>query len=128
MTDAARQRRPAEPCGRDVKQLAGLALFVPLALAAGAFTVENLQPVAVSFWPLPAGIEVPVSVWTFSALAAGTLLGIAVGWLAGGRWRRRARRAERRLRRLERETEAAPGASPAAGRETRVPPGRAADG
>lgn len=127
MTDAARQRRPAER-GRDVKQLAGLALFVPLALAAGAFTVENLQPVAVSFWPLPAGIEVPVSVWTFFALAAGTLLGIAVGWLAGGRWRRRARRAERRLRRLEREAEAVPDVPPPPAKGARALPDRPADG
>ena len=84
-----------------MKRLAGIALFVPLALVFGAFTVENLQPVTVNFWPLPAGIEVPVSVWTFGALAAGVFIGIAVGWLAGSRWRRRARHAERQLRRLE---------------------------
>ena len=75
-----------------MKRLAGIALFVPLALVFGAFTVENLQPVTVNFWPLPAGIEVPVSVWTFGALAAGVFIGIAVGWLAGSRWRRRATR------------------------------------
>lgn len=84
-----------------MKRLAAIALFIPLALIFGAFTVENLQPVSVHFWPLPAGIEVPVSVWTFAALATGVFIGIAVGWLAGSRWRRRARHAERQLRRLE---------------------------
>ena len=84
-----------------MKRLAAIALFIPLALVVGAFTVENLQPVSVHFWPLPAGIEMPVSVWTFAALATGVFIGMAVGWLAGSRWRRRARHAERQLRRLE---------------------------
>lgn len=69
-----------------MKRLAGIALFVPLALVVGVFAFENRAPVALTLWPLPGSFEMPAAIWLLGSAAAGLLAGMAIGWMSG-RWR-----------------------------------------
>ena len=108
-----------------MRHFLGIVLFAPLALVVGIFAVENRTPLTLQVWPLQGAWEMWASVWILGLLAAGIVIGMAVGWLSGLGWRRRARRAERLVRKYERESAdreededrppAAPVARPAAG-------------
>ena len=84
-----------------MRQILTLVIFVPLAVVIGIFAVENRSPLALELWPLPGVYQMWASVWVLGLLGLGILLGLAIGWLGGMGWRRRARRAERQNRRLE---------------------------
>ena len=66
-----------------MKRLAGIALFIPLALVVGVFAFENRTPLALKLWPLPGFFEMPAAIWLLGAMAAGLLAGMAIGWLSG---------------------------------------------
>ena len=94
-----------------IRQILGIIVFVPLALIIGIFAVENQTVLALRIWPLSGVHEMWASVWILGLLAIGIIVGLTIGWLAGGSSRRRARRAERANRTLERqltERDAAP--------------------
>jgi len=86
-----------------MRQFIGFVVFVPLAIVVGIFAVENRAPLALEIWPLPGVHQMWASVWILGLLAIGTIVGMAIGWLAGTGARRRARRAERTIRMLERQ-------------------------
>ena len=86
-----------------MRQLFGIVVFVPLALITGIFAVENRSPLALQIWPLPGVQEMWASVWILGLLAIGIVVGLSIGWLAGGSSRRRARRVERMNRKLQRQ-------------------------
>jgi hypothetical protein len=103
-----------------MRQLFGIIVFVPLALIIGIFAVENRGPLTLEIWPLPGVQEMWASVWILGLLAIGIIVGLVIGWLAGGSARRRGgggggggraggggrpppRRAERLNRTLERQ-------------------------
>ncbi len=89
-----------------MKRLAGIALFVLLALLVGVFAFENSAPVALTLWPLPGSFEMPAAIWLLGSAAAGLLAGMAIGWTSG-RWR-----AGRRLAAPEGRKRASPTALP----------------
>ena len=68
-----------------MKRLAGIALFIPLALVVGVFAFENRVPLALKLWPLPGFFEMPAAIWLLGSMAAGLLAGMAIGWLSGRR-------------------------------------------
>lgn len=84
----------------------GLLFFIPLAFAIGFFVDHNSAPVSVRLLPLTPTVTMWAALWVLIPLAVGVLFGMAVGWLSGTGWRRRARRAERRVAALEREIDA----------------------
>ena len=86
-----------------MRQFIGIIIFVPLAIVVGIFAVENRVPLALEIWPLPGIYQMWASVWILGLLAVGTIIGMAIGWMAGTGSRRRARRAERMTRTLERQ-------------------------
>lgn len=68
-----------------MKRLAGIALFIPLALFVGVFAFENRTPLALKLWPLPGLFEMPAAIWLLGSIAAGLLAGMVIGWLSGRR-------------------------------------------
>lgn len=99
-----------------MRQIIGIVVFVPLAVVVGIFAVENRAPLALEIWPLTGVYRMWASVWILGLLAIGTIVGMAIGWIAGAGARRRARRAERLNRTLEKqlaERERDPGQTPA---------------
>jgi uncharacterized integral membrane protein len=74
------------------------------------FSVSNLDPVVVGFWPLDS-IETRLCVVVLMALLIGFFAGMLVAWINGHGWRRETRQRGRRILALERELAA-----------TRVPP------
>lgn len=86
-----------------MRQAIWFVLFVPLAVVIGIFTVENDATVRLEIWPFVGSREAWVSVWVLGLLAAGIVIGMAIGWLSSLRWRRRAWRAERQVRVYERQ-------------------------
>lgn len=84
-----------------MRHIFSLSIFLPLSLALGVFAIENRLPLVLQIWPFPGKYEIPASACILGLLAAGILIGLAIGWLSSFRWRRRLRRAERVNRRLE---------------------------
>jgi uncharacterized integral membrane protein len=78
-------------------------VFIPVAIVVVVFAVMNRGPVAVSLWPLPYGIVIPLFVAVLGALGLGTLIGGGIVWFGIVKWRFKARAGERRNRALERE-------------------------
>jgi uncharacterized integral membrane protein len=70
------------------------------------FTLNNLHPVQVDFWPLPV-VDTRVFLIVLAALLVGFLVGDIVAWIGGRHWRREARLRAQRIAALERELAAA---------------------
>ena len=77
--------------------------FLVIAVVLILFAVSNRETVAVGFWPLPFLADVPLYLLCFLSLAIGTLIGVAIAWMAGHRTRRELRARRRRIDALERE-------------------------
>ncbi len=56
------------------------------------FTVSNLDPVSIGFWPFDTRVEMPLAVAALSIAAVAFLFGAAITWFAALRHRRQARR------------------------------------
>ena len=78
-------------------------LAAVIALIAIWFALANRGPVAVSFDPLPAQVELPIYLLIFLVLALGILVGGTSHWFATAHRRGAARDNKRRLVVLERE-------------------------
>ena len=77
--------------------------FLVIAIFLILFAVSNRETVAVEFWPLPFLADVPLYLLCFLSLLIGTLIGVAITWMAGHRTRRELRARRRRIDALERE-------------------------
>ena len=77
--------------------------FLVIAIFLILFAVSNRETVAVEFWPLPFLADVPLYLLCFLSLLIGTLIGVAITWMAGHRTRRELRTRRRRIDALERE-------------------------
>ena len=77
--------------------------FLVIAIFLILFAVSNRETVAVEFWPLPFLADVPLYLLCFLSLLIGTLIGVAIAWMAGHRTRRELRARRRRIDALERE-------------------------
>ena len=77
--------------------------FLVIAVVLILFAVSNRETVAVEFWPLPFLADVPLYLLCFLSLLIGTLIGVAIAWMAGHRTRRELRARRRRIDALERE-------------------------
>ena len=84
-----------------MRHIFSLSVFLPLSIGLGVFAIENRLPLVLEIWPFSGKYEIPASACILGLLAAGILIGLAIGWLSNFRWRRRLRRAERTNRRLE---------------------------
>jgi uncharacterized integral membrane protein len=74
--------------------LVGVAVVVQL-------SIDNRQPVELSFWPLPYGTTVPLY-WVFlAALALGVVLGGLAVWASGHEVRAELRQLRRRVRAVD---------------------------
>jgi uncharacterized integral membrane protein len=78
-------------------------VVAPVTVVLVVFALANLQPVQVSFWPLPFAPGTRVFLVVLVALLLGFLAGEAVAWTGGRRWRREARQKAQRIAALERE-------------------------
>lgn len=78
-------------------------LFLPFAVIAAVFAVNNRGEVALSLDPLPYTVSLPVYMAVLLAALLGFLLGAALVWVAQGKWRRMARRNARQMNALERD-------------------------
>lgn len=56
------------------------AVTLLLAVACAIFAVSNRAPVALSLWPFPGSLELPVFILALGTALAGLLLGLAAGW------------------------------------------------
>jgi uncharacterized integral membrane protein len=65
--------------------------------------VSNRDTVALTLWPLPFLVDLPLYLILFLGLLLGFLIGASAAWIAGGRVRRELRRRRRRIEALERE-------------------------
>lgn len=87
-------------------------LGLPIALITILFAVANREAVALSLWPLPFAVDVPLSAALLVFFVIGLLLGGFAAWAAASRWRRLARKQTRRVTELERQrAETPPSAS-----------------
>ncbi|MFQ3622155.1 MAG: lipopolysaccharide assembly protein LapA domain-containing protein [Acetobacteraceae bacterium] len=62
------------------------------AVVVALFTVSNLDPVSIGFWPFDTRVELPLAVAVLAVAAVAFLFGAAITWLAAMGHRRRARR------------------------------------
>jgi uncharacterized integral membrane protein len=65
------------------------------------FAIANRQ--AVTVWPLPDDVPVPLAIIVVVVLFLGFFAGWLAAWISGLRWRREARHRERRITALEQE-------------------------
>ncbi len=76
---------------------------VPLLVVAGLFAAVNRQVVSLSFWPVFAGIDLPLFAAILAALFAGFLAGALFSARSSRRWRRLARQHQKQIATLERQ-------------------------
>jgi uncharacterized integral membrane protein len=86
-----------------------LIIAAPFLLLLVLFTLSNAQTVALSLWPTPWSISLPLSIVVLSAMAVAFLLGALILWVSTLAAIRRARKAEARVRALEAEVAALKG-------------------
>ena len=67
--------------------------------------MSSRDPAALSLWPLPFEVEMPVFLPVLGALLVGFIAGGVIAWWSGGRTRRLARRQRSRLKSLTSEVE-----------------------
>jgi uncharacterized integral membrane protein len=79
------------------------AFFLLFLLVGVLIAVSNTQAVELTLWPLPHVVVLPLFLLVIVLLLAGVLAGLALGWWAGRRYRRRARERHGEVARLERE-------------------------
>lgn len=77
-----------------------LLLFV---LVGVLVAVSNSERVALTVWPLPYSLQVPLYLLIVAVLLLGVLAGLGLGWWAGRHHRRRAREQGKEAARLDRE-------------------------
>lgn len=77
-----------------------LILAAPFLLVLIVFTLSNTQEVAVGFWPLDYGVQVPLSFAVLAGMALAFFVGGLLVWGSAIGQRRRARRAEADVRLL----------------------------
>lgn len=78
-------------------------LVLLLLLLGILMAVSNTERVALSFWPLPYGVQAPLYLLIVAVLLLGVLIGLGLAWWAGRHHRRRAREHGKEARRLDRE-------------------------
>lgn len=86
-------------------------VWVPLALIGAVFAVANREKVVVSLWPLPWEASLPLFMVMLIVLVIGLVVGGAIVWLGGHRYRATARqqtRSNESLRRQVAELKATP--------------------
>lgn len=76
---------------------------VPLLVVAGLFAAVNRQVVSVSFWPVHAGVDLPLFAAILAGLFAGFLAGVLFSGRSSRRWRRLMRQHEKQIATLERQ-------------------------
>ncbi len=76
---------------------------VPLLVVAGLFAAVNRQAVSLSFWPVFAGIDLPLFAVILGALFAGFLAGVLFSARSSRRSRRLLRQHEKQIATLERQ-------------------------
>ena len=67
----------------------GWIIIIPLAILAIVFAVNNNVPAAVSLWPLPFELELPVFAVCFVGILIGFIAGALAAWISARKWRRR---------------------------------------
>ena len=72
-------------------------------LFAIVFAISNQGLVALTLWPLPGSITVPVYILAFGVFTVSFFAGGFVAWVGAGKTRGRVRAAERKVREEERE-------------------------
>ena len=75
----------------------GWIISIPVIAIIVIFAVMNRQDAALSLWPLPWDVQVPLFLLTLGAVLFGFLFGVLVMWVSGARQRRRLREAKRHL-------------------------------
>jgi len=94
---------PTEPM-RSTARLVLWAVLALFGLAVIVFCVSNREAVTVSLYPLPYTItELPLFLWMFGMLVAGSFAGMIVAWVAGHDGRRLSPERKQRIRDLEKE-------------------------
>lgn len=86
-------------------------IWVPLALVGLVFAIANREKVAISLWPLPWDVTLPLFMVILGVLMVGLVVGGLMVWLGGHHHRATARqqtRSNERLRRQVAELKAAP--------------------
>jgi uncharacterized integral membrane protein len=78
-------------------------LVLLLLLLGILMAVSNTERVALSFWPLPYGVQAPLYLLIVAVLLLGVLIGLGLGWWAGRHHRRRAREYAKEAKQLDRE-------------------------
>ena len=78
---------------------------LPLAIFVILFAISNREPVALTLWPLPFEVEMPLFLPVLAAMVAGLIAGGVIAWWSGGRHRRRARQQTSRVKILTAELE-----------------------
>jgi uncharacterized integral membrane protein len=79
-----------------------------IALVVVVFAVSNRMFVALSFFPLPAELQVPLYLVVIVALVLGFIVGALAAWFGGGKRRRENRELRRRLNRVQHDLDALP--------------------
>ena len=78
-------------------------ITVPVTVVVVVFAIANRGLIAVSFWPLPWIVPLPVYLVILGSLFLGFLLGAIVAWFSAGRRRQRARQTAEHARALARQ-------------------------
>ena len=81
-------------------------IWIPLALAGAVFAIANRQTVTLSLWPLPWEATLPLFLILIAVLLLGVLIGGAIVWLGGHRYRVTARQQTRASTELRRQVSA----------------------
>ena len=76
-------------------------LVLPVGLILVTFAVINRGSVTIDLWPLPIGMQAPLSAVVLLSLIAGVIWGGVASWMAAGTDRKRARNSSQRANQEE---------------------------